>query len=112
MRQNRLQTTRARRLRRDMTDAERVLWFALRDRRLFGLKFRRQVPLGPFIADFYCAELRLVLEADRGQHSSARDAIRHTHLAALGYRTLRFSNAEIHQNLPGVLTRIAGEART
>lgn len=110
MRQNRFQTKFARRLRRDMTDCERVLWFALRDRRLLGLKFRRQVPLGPYIADFYCAELRLVIEADGADHDPARDAKRDAHLAALGYRTLRVTNHDIRTNLSGVLARIAEEA--
>src|SRR4051794_41907586 len=58
---------RARSLRRRMTDAERKLWFALRDRRLAGFKFRRQVPVGPFYADFVCFDARLVIEADGGQ---------------------------------------------
>lgn len=110
MRQNRFQTQIARRLRRDMTDCERVLWFALRDRRLNGLKFRRQVPLGPFVADFFCAECHLILEADGAQHDPAFDATRDAHLAALGYRTLRVSNHDIRTNLTGVLARIAEEA--
>jgi very-short-patch-repair endonuclease len=110
MRQNKLQTHRARRLRRDMTDCERILWFALRDRRLMGLKFRRQVPVGPFIADFYCAETRLILEADGAHHNPAADAARDAYLSARGYRTLRLTNHDILTNLPGTLARIAEEA--
>ncbi len=75
-----------------------------------GLKFRRQVPLGPFIADFYCASRRLILEADGAHHDPARDTTRDAHLAALGYRILRVTNHDIRTNLPGVLTRIAKEA--
>ena len=59
---------RARRMRHDATDAERLLWRLLRDRRLRGFKFRRQQPLGPFIVDFVCFETRLIIEADGGQH--------------------------------------------
>src|SRR5262249_56400047 len=59
----------ARQLRSNMTDAERKLWFALRDRRLATYKFRRQVPLGPFIVDFVCYQARLVIEVDGGQHA-------------------------------------------
>src|SRR5215472_6338822 len=61
-------TVRARALRSRMTDAERKLWFALRDRRFANFKFRRQVPVGPFIADFVCYSLRVVIEVDGGQH--------------------------------------------
>ena len=69
-----LATTRARALRSQMTDAERKLWFALRDRRFANFKFRRQVPLGPFIGDFVCFSARLVVEVDGSQHAdSPRD---------------------------------------
>jgi very-short-patch-repair endonuclease len=64
----------ARALRREMTDAERALWHLLRDRRLGDIKFRRQVPFGPFILDFVCFERKLVLEVDGGQHAN-RDAM-------------------------------------
>jgi very-short-patch-repair endonuclease len=107
MQQNDLSKARARDLRQRMTDAERLLWYHLRDRRFLGLKFRRQVPLGPFIADFYCAEHRLILEADGSQHSPDHDHGRDTYLAALGFRTLRFQNHDILTNLPGCLARLA-----
>ena len=61
-------TNSAKRLRRNQTDAERVLWLHLRDRRLAGLKFKRQVPIDRFIVDFYCASGKLILEIDGGQH--------------------------------------------
>src|SRR5689334_4415097 len=84
----------ARRLRTDDTRAEAHLWIALRDRRLGGWKWRRQVPRGPFIVDFYCAEAALVLEIDGGQHAEAGDydARRTAWLAASGLRVLRFWN--------------------
>jgi very-short-patch-repair endonuclease len=64
-----MQTIRARQLRREMTDAERLLWFLLRGRRLCGCKFRCQHPIGPYIADFVCLGHRLIVEADGGQHA-------------------------------------------
>src|SRR6266571_5168766 len=63
--------SRARSLRANMTDAERKLWFALRDRRLKEAKFRRQVPIGPYIVDFVCYPARLVIEVDGGQHAES-----------------------------------------
>src|ERR1044071_7363683 len=71
-------TPTARRLRRQMTDAERILWFRLRDRRLAGWKFKRQVPIDRFVVDFFCADAKLIVELDGGQHSqnSERDADR------------------------------------
>lgn len=104
------QRQRARRLRLEMTVAERKLWRALRAHRFRGVGFRRQAPLGPFIADFVSHGLKLVIEVDGGQHSgSARDARRDAWLAREGYRVLRFWNHEVMGNLDGVLHRI-GEA--
>ena len=99
----------ARGLRRRQTDAERRLWFRLRDRRLFGVKFSRQVPIGPYVADFCCREQRLVVELDGGQHalSAADDASRSEDLARLGYRVLRFWNHDVLGNTEGVLEAIA-----
>jgi very-short-patch-repair endonuclease len=62
----------ARQLRRNQTDAERVLWFRLRDRRLAGLKFKRQVPIDRFVVDFVCKDERLIIELDGGQHDEDR----------------------------------------
>ena len=99
---------RARALRINMTDAERRLWYALRDRRFAGFKFRRQVPLGPFIADFVCFEERLVIEVDGGQHAdSLRDRRRHRWFAANKFRVMRFWNNEVLSNLEGVMTMLA-----
>ncbi len=100
----------ARRLWREMTDAERKLWQVLRAHRFRGAGFRRQVPLGPYIADFVCHARRLVIEVDGGQHSgSTSDAVRDEWLEAEGYRVLRFWNNEVLGNLEGVLERIGRE---
>jgi very-short-patch-repair endonuclease len=97
----------ARSLRKDMTDAERKLWFLLRDRRLTGFKFRRQVPVGRYVADFLSFEMRLIVEADGSQHdASLRDAERDAWLRQQGYRILRFWNSEILNNPDGILARI------
>ena len=106
MRQTAMSTSRARRLRRDMTPAERVLWHALRNRAFLGLKFRRQTPIGPYIADFFCAELRLVVEVDGGGHGGPRDTRRDAWMATQGFRTLRLWNGDVLTNLPGVLERL------
>ena len=95
---------RARLLRARLTDAERKLWYALRDRRFAGAKFRRQVPVGPYVADFLCYEARLVIEVDGGQHvESARDRRRDRWFAQNAFRVLRFWNNDVHSNLEGVL---------
>lgn len=86
---------RARALRRNPTATERFLWDRLRQRKLGGLKFRRQVPMGPYVLDFLCLRHRLVVEADGPFHDPERDAIRDAWLAAKGFRVLRFSNQEI-----------------
>jgi very-short-patch-repair endonuclease len=98
----------AKALRKDMTDAERRLWYHLRGHRFEGAKFKRQKPTGPFIVDFVCLESRLVIELDGGQHADdvAYDQRRDAWLAANGYRVLRLWNNEVMQNLPGVLERI------
>jgi very-short-patch-repair endonuclease len=100
----------ARTLRRTSTDAERALWRLLRDRQLPGAKFRRQHQIGPFVVDFFCAEHRLVVEADGGQHLTAagraRDAERAAFLQRRGVRTLRFSDRDVLLEAEGVLQAI------
>jgi len=96
--------TRARRLRSQMTDAECKLWFALRDRRFADFKFRRQVPLGPFIGDFVCFSARLVVEVDGGQHADSQyDEQRDRWLAANEFLVKRFWNNDALSNIEGVL---------
>jgi very-short-patch-repair endonuclease len=97
---------RARRLRRDPSATERFLWERLRQRRLGGLKFRRQMPLGPYVLDFVCLRHRLVVEADGPFHDPARDAARDAWLLAKGFRVLRFSNREIQGSPDLVADRI------
>src|SRR5262249_41609297 len=98
-----------RRLRRDQTTAELKLWFQLRDRRLSGAKFRRQHPIGPYIADFCCFEAKLIIELDGGQHAlrARADSVRTAFLESRGYRVLRFWDNDVLTNLAGVLQRIA-----
>lgn len=110
MRQHVVGTGRVRRLRGQQTAAEAHLWQCLRDRRLGGLKVRRQVPLGPFVADFYLPCARLTIEVDGGGHGGAADTARDVWMAAHGFAVVRFWNAEVFENLPGVLARIAEAA--
>jgi very-short-patch-repair endonuclease len=104
-------TSRAKELRRNSTDAENALWRLLRDRRLLGIKFRRQHPLGPFILDFYCFDHRLAVEADGDHHADedvlAYDERRTRYLLDEGITVLRFSNREILTERDGVLSIIA-----
>jgi very-short-patch-repair endonuclease len=103
----------ARDLRQRQTAAEELLWQALRGRRLHGLKFRRQHPVGPFVLDFCCVECRLGIELDGAIHAGqeARDAERSAILADAGYRILRFPNDDLRNDLPGVLRAIHAAAR-
>src|SRR4029078_11951799 len=95
------------RLRRNLTDAEFVLWQLLRSRQLEDLKFRRQVPIGPWVVDFVAFEKRLIIEADGGQHCESKsDGERDADLNARGFRVLRFWNNEILENEEGVLQHI------
>ena len=102
----------ARRLHRHQTDAERLLWFRLRDRRLAGWKFKRQVPIDRFIVDFFCSEAKLILELDGGRHDegNVRDNVRDTGrtavLESMGYLVLRFWNNDVIRNIEGVLEDI------
>jgi very-short-patch-repair endonuclease len=105
------QRTRARALRRNTTDAERIIWNSLRAKRLAQVNFRRQTPIGPYIVDFVCHEAQLIVEIDGGQHFESqhekRDARRDAFLATQGYRVIRFSNLDVMSNRYGVLESIA-----
>jgi very-short-patch-repair endonuclease len=85
----------ARRLRRDAPSTEQLLWRLLRDRRLDGLKFRRQLPIGRYVADFVCLRHRLIVELDGPHHDEARDAVRDAWLSGQWFRVLRFRNGEV-----------------
>jgi very-short-patch-repair endonuclease len=94
----------ARRLRTGQTDAETVLWNRIRNRRIDGHRFVRQMPIDNYICDFVCRERLLVIEVDGGQHNeSAADAIRDRRLNEAGYRVLRFWNNDVLGNIDGVL---------
>jgi very-short-patch-repair endonuclease len=94
----------ARSLRRDMTDVERLLWRHLRQRQIEGYKFRRQHPVGHYIADFACLEACLIVEVDGGQHSDRKgyDMERTAWLEGQGFRVLRFWNTDVLANIDGV----------
>jgi len=102
---------RARNLRENMTEAERRLWQLLRSHQMNGCKFRRQVPIDGYIADFVCHEARLIVEIDGGQHdrSSLREAERSGFLQNEDYRILRFWKSEVLENLDGVHETIADD---
>jgi very-short-patch-repair endonuclease len=99
-------------MRREMTDAEKKLWFLLRSRRFGGAKFRRQAPIGPFIADFVCLSSKLVVEADGGQHYAPEtDKDRDRWLMREGYVVVRYANNDILGNPEGVLTDLAARLK-
>ena len=100
----------ARDLRRQQTDAERLLWSKLRDRQVNGVKFRRQYSIGTFIADFVSLDIRLVIEVDGGQHNEpaniVEDQQRTKFFEGTGYKVLRFWNNDVLQNIDGVIFTI------
>jgi very-short-patch-repair endonuclease len=104
----------SRRLRKEMTEAERVLWSRIRGRRLRGLQVYRQKPIGRFVVDFYCPKAKLVIELDGGQHYTeelrAKDETRDRYMMTQGLKTLRFSDKEVFENLTGVLEEIWNRA--
>jgi very-short-patch-repair endonuclease len=106
---------RARSLRRDAPFPERLLWSRLKNGGLGGLKFRRQHPVGPYFADFACADLKLIVELDgdtHGEDAQARhDAVRTRFLETDGWTVVRFWNAEVMESLEGTLDRIEDAAR-
>ena len=106
----------ARTLRKNETDAERVLWRGLREFKLAGLHFRRQAPIGPYIVDFTCHRARLIVELDGDQHGTDKgmtdDAKRTAYLNSRGYRILRFANWEVLQERQRVLDDILHEAQS
>lgn len=96
----------AKTLRKDMPSAERKLWARIRNKQLGGFRFRRQHTIGPYIADFACIELRIVIELDGDQHAlddGARDMKRDTFIETEGWAVLRFWNNDVYGNIDGVL---------
>jgi len=104
------QVSRARSLRRNLTDAERILWSRLRSMQIEGIKFRRQEPIGTYIVDSISYDKRLVVEIDGGQHNDEqaieKDRQRTIWLEHEGFRVIRFWNNEVLLNLDGVMIRI------
>jgi very-short-patch-repair endonuclease len=100
----------ARELRAEQTNAEAILWRALRDRRLKGIKFRRQRPIDRYIVDFVAIGAKLIVEIDGATHSTAReltrDAERTRILESLGFHIVRVTNIDVYKNLDGVLEMI------
>lgn len=94
-------------LRRNQTDAEKLLWNKLRGRQISGLKFYRQFSVGAYILDFFCPQIKLAVELDGGQHAEEEnkehDAIRTDYLKGIGIEVLRFWNNEAMKNIEGVL---------
>lgn len=107
--------TRAQTLRKTATDAERILWSALRDFKRFGLHFRRQAPIGRYIVDFACHRSKIVVELDGSQHAKGQaieyDSKRTAFLNSRGYRVLRFWNTDVIENLHGVCDAIHAAAK-
>jgi len=105
----------SRELRKNMTDAERLLWSRVRRKQINDVQFYRQKPLGNYIVDFYCPAADLVVEVDGSQHYSdqgrAKDLERDNYLASLGLQVLRFSNIEVLQELEAVLQVIGEKTR-
>jgi very-short-patch-repair endonuclease len=104
---------RAREMRKDMTSAESKLWSLLRNRRLIKRKFRRQHPIGPWVADFACPAINLAIEVDGPSHDDrdqkAWDAMKEEYLRANGWRLLRIQNAAIYQAFGEVEGQIIAE---
>lgn len=97
-------------LRKQSTPWEAKLWYYLRGKRFFGLKFKRQVPMGNYVVDFCCQEKKLVVELDGSQHSEAeigqKDKLKQKFLEDKGYKVLRFWNNDVDNNIEGVLETI------
>jgi very-short-patch-repair endonuclease len=112
-RQSSDQTQRSRGLRKESTTPERVLWGMLRNRRFGGLKFRRQVPFGPYVVDFYCAKHQLIVELDGQTHDGQqdRDQKRTAFLESRGLHVIRVTNSQLASNPEGVAHFILSQAQ-
>ena len=107
--------SRRRDLRVKQTEAEKILWQKLRNRQINGFKFFRQYSIGKYIADFYCSELRLVIELDGSQHYEENvfeyDKIREEFMKSLDIKTIRFSNLDVFKRVDEVMERVYFEGR-
>jgi very-short-patch-repair endonuclease len=101
----------ARELRLNSTEVEKRVWYRIRNRQIYGAKFRRQQPIGRYIVDFVCHERKMIIELDGGQHASPTkyDEKRTTWLKLQGFHVVRFWNNDVIENMDGVLQRIAEE---
>jgi very-short-patch-repair endonuclease len=101
-------TNKARSLRKNQTDVEQIIWKHLRNRQLYNYKFRRQFPIEPYIVDFVCLELKLIIELDGGQHACQinYDNQRSLFLEQRGFKVIRFWNNDVIENTEGVLETI------
>ncbi len=104
----------ARNLRKSQTDTEQILWLQLRNKRFLNYKFRRQFPVGDYIVDFICLELKLIIELDGSQHLEAenKDAERTLFLNKRGFKVIRFWNNDVINNLEGVLEQLRLDIET
>lgn len=103
----------SRTLRKNMTDAEILLWSRIKGKQIKEVQFYRQKPIGNYIADFYCSEAKLIIEVDGGQHYEEKgiekDEIRDEYFKNLGLKVLRFTNLDVLKNINGVLEKIYEE---
>lgn len=110
MRENKRKISFARKLRNNLTDTEKVLWYYIKSRQVQNLKFRRQAPIGPYIVDFVCYSIKLIIELDGSQHrdkeNMVRDQKRDDWLRKQGFKILRFWDNEILENINGVMEEI------
>ena len=100
-------------LRKNMTDAERLLWSKIKGRQIKEVRFYRQKPIGNYVADFYCPRAKLIIEIDGSQHYEEKgikkDKIRDEYFESLRLKVLRFTNLDVLKNLNGVLEKIYEE---
>jgi very-short-patch-repair endonuclease len=106
----RRETIKRRQLRNKLTETEAILWMRLKAKQVNGFRFRRQYSVGPYVADFYCPEAKLVVEIDGGIHLTTEaqlyDKEREEYMNSLGLKTIRFTNDEVRKNLSGVVLKI------